>query len=54
LPTLEERKQIFEQHLKGISLENSPQHYSKRLAHLTPGFSGMLYCHKSFQAVNLN
>ncbi|PNF17073.1 Paraplegin [Cryptotermes secundus] len=40
LPTLEERKQIFEQHLKGISLESSPEHYSKRLAHLTPGFSG--------------
>lgn len=40
LPTLEERKQIFEQHLKGISLENSPEHYSERLAHLTPGFSG--------------
>ncbi|KDR15916.1 paraplegin isoform X1 [Zootermopsis nevadensis] len=40
LPTLEERKQIFEQHLKCISLENSPENYSKRLAHLTPGFSG--------------
>ncbi|XP_043287010.1 paraplegin [Venturia canescens] len=40
LPTLEERKQIFEQHLKGISLEKSPDAYSERLAHLTPGFSG--------------
>ncbi|PSN48736.1 Paraplegin [Blattella germanica] len=40
LPTLEERRQIFEQHLKGIALENSPEHYAKRLAYLTPGFSG--------------
>ncbi|KAJ9575626.1 hypothetical protein L9F63_007560 [Diploptera punctata] len=40
LPTLEERKQIFDQHLKGISLEKDPEFYSKRLAHLTPGFSG--------------
>ena len=40
LPTLEERRQIFEQHLKGIKLEKSPTAYSMRLAHLTPGFSG--------------
>ncbi|RZB38711.1 paraplegin, partial [Asbolus verrucosus] len=40
LPDLVERKQIFEQHLKGISLEHAPNHYSKRLAYLTPGFSG--------------
>lgn len=40
LPTAEERRQIFEQHLKGISLENKPDTYSKRLAYLTPGFSG--------------
>ncbi|XP_069698705.1 mitochondrial inner membrane m-AAA protease component paraplegin isoform X2 [Periplaneta americana] len=39
-PTLEERKQIFEQHLKGIALEHSPVSYSSRMAHLTPGFSG--------------
>ncbi|CAH0547696.1 unnamed protein product [Brassicogethes aeneus] len=39
-PDLIERKQIFEQHLKGIALEHQPDHYSKRLAHLTPGFSG--------------
>lgn len=39
-PDLVERKQIFEQHLKGIALENEPQNYSKRLAYLTPGFSG--------------
>lgn len=39
-PTLEERKQIFEQHLKGIALEHSPENYSNRMAHLTPGFSG--------------
>ncbi|GLH05191.1 Transitional endoplasmic reticulum ATPase TER94 [Gryllus bimaculatus] len=39
-PNLEERKQIFEQHLKGIALEKTPEHYSRRMAHLTPGFSG--------------
>lgn len=39
-PDLVERKQIFEQHLKGIALENEPPSYSKRLAYLTPGFSG--------------
>ncbi|KAG5887067.1 hypothetical protein JTB14_002116 [Gonioctena quinquepunctata] len=39
-PDLVERKQIFEQHLKCIMLEHAPQTYSKRLAYLTPGFSG--------------
>lgn len=37
---MEERKQIFEQHLKGIVLQESPETYSRRLAYLTPGFSG--------------
>ncbi|XP_046678574.1 paraplegin [Homalodisca vitripennis] len=40
LPTLEERKQIFETHLKGITLEDQPSKYSHRMAYLTPGFSG--------------
>lgn len=40
LPNLAERKEIFEQHLKVINLSNPPSHYSKRLAQLTPGFSG--------------
>ena len=40
LPTLEEREQIFEYHLKSLVLEGSPSQYSKYLAHLTPGFSG--------------
>lgn len=40
LPTLNERKQIFEQHLKGIKLEHQPSSYSNKLAYLTPGFSG--------------
>lgn len=40
LPTLEERRQIFETHLKTIVLENEPSFYSKRMAYLTPGFSG--------------
>lgn len=40
LPTLEERKQIFETHLSGIQLEMKPQAYSSRMASLTAGFSG--------------
>ncbi|XP_067004008.2 mitochondrial inner membrane m-AAA protease component paraplegin [Anabrus simplex] len=40
LPTLQERKEIFEYHLKSIVLEKEPSYYSRRLAHLTPGFSG--------------
>ncbi|KZC08403.1 Paraplegin [Dufourea novaeangliae] len=40
LPTMEERKQIFEYHLKSLSLEGKPQQYSGYLSYLTPGFSG--------------
>ncbi|XP_034947540.1 paraplegin [Chelonus insularis] len=40
LPTLEERKEIFESHLRFIVLEKKPNVYSARLAQLTPGFSG--------------
>ncbi|XP_076286292.1 SPG7 matrix AAA peptidase subunit, paraplegin isoform X1 [Lasioglossum baleicum] len=40
LPTLDERKQIFECHLKTLSLEGKPNQYSGYLAYLTPGFSG--------------
>lgn len=40
LPNLQERREIFEKHLSGISLEEAPSKYSKRLATLTPGFSG--------------
>lgn len=40
LPTPEERREIFELHLKGIALEHKPQHYARRMAALTPGFSG--------------
>ncbi|XP_063634046.1 paraplegin isoform X3 [Cydia splendana] len=40
LPTLIEREEIFERHLKSIVLEDLPSHYAKRLAYLTPGFSG--------------
>lgn len=40
LPTAEERKEIFEHYLKSIRLEHEPENYSKRLASLTPGFSG--------------
>ncbi|XP_071448663.1 mitochondrial inner membrane m-AAA protease component paraplegin, partial [Hetaerina americana] len=40
LPNQEERKEIFELHLKVILLEHSPQTYAGRMAALTPGFSG--------------
>lgn len=39
-PTLEERKEIFIQHLSPIKLVHPPEHYAGRLAQLTPGFSG--------------
>jgi len=40
LPTLIERQEIFEQHLKSVKLEKEPSFYSRRMASLTPGFSG--------------
>ncbi|XP_012578302.1 PREDICTED: paraplegin [Condylura cristata] len=40
LPTLQERREIFEQHLKGLKLTRASSFYSQRLAELTPGFSG--------------
>ncbi|KAM5138855.1 mitochondrial inner membrane m-AAA protease component paraplegin [Mantella aurantiaca] len=40
LPTLQERREIFEQHLKSLKLTKPGNFYSQRLAELTPGFSG--------------
>jgi AFG3 family protein len=42
LPTIKDRSEIFKVHLKKIKLniEKSREEYSKRLASLTPGFSG--------------
>nr|XP_045617981.1 paraplegin-like isoform X2 [Procambarus clarkii]XP_045617990.1 paraplegin-like isoform X2 [Procambarus clarkii]XP_045618000.1 paraplegin-like isoform X2 [Procambarus clarkii]XP_045618008.1 paraplegin-like isoform X2 [Procambarus clarkii]XP_045618017.1 paraplegin-like isoform X2 [Procambarus clarkii]XP_045618027.1 paraplegin-like isoform X2 [Procambarus clarkii]XP_045618037.1 paraplegin-like isoform X2 [Procambarus clarkii] len=40
LPNLEERREIFEHHLKSIVLEKPANHYSRRMASLTLGFSG--------------
>lgn len=40
VPNMQERREIFEKHLSGIKLEEAPSKYSKRLATLTPGFSG--------------
>ncbi|XP_067352361.1 mitochondrial inner membrane m-AAA protease component paraplegin isoform X2 [Channa argus] len=40
LPTLQERKEIFEQHLKILKLTQPANFYSLHLAELTPGFSG--------------
>ncbi|XP_051884506.1 paraplegin isoform X1 [Pristis pectinata] len=39
-PTLQERNEIFEQHLKSLKLSHPARFYSQRLAELTPGFSG--------------
>ncbi|XP_041455366.1 paraplegin-like isoform X2 [Lytechinus variegatus] len=39
-PTMLERKEIFEVHLKKLVLEKKPEQYSTRLAQLTPGMSG--------------
>jgi len=40
LPTMIERKEIFEQHLSTVVLEEDKSTYSQRLSTLTPGFSG--------------
>ncbi|EDW32708.1 GL18240 [Drosophila persimilis] len=40
LPTLQERKEIFEKHLSTVKLDSPPSSMSQRLARLTPGFSG--------------
>ncbi|XP_064414498.1 paraplegin [Latimeria chalumnae] len=40
LPTLQERREIFEQHLKCLKLTQPAVSYSQRLSELTPGFSG--------------
>ncbi|KAM4614554.1 mitochondrial inner membrane m-AAA protease component paraplegin [Discoglossus pictus] len=40
LPTLQERREIYEQHLKSLKLTQPGNFYSQRLAELTPGFSG--------------
>ena len=39
-PDLEGRKEIFEVHLKGLTLAGPAEDYSGRLAGLTPGFAG--------------
>nr|XP_033797186.1 paraplegin isoform X1 [Geotrypetes seraphini] len=40
LPTLQERSEIYEQHLKSLKLTQPSGAYSQRMAELTPGFSG--------------
>uniref|UniRef100_A0A0K2T9J2 AAA+ ATPase domain-containing protein n=1 Tax=Lepeophtheirus salmonis TaxID=72036 RepID=A0A0K2T9J2_LEPSM len=40
LPTVIERKEILEQHMKSVVLDEESSKYSERLATLTPGFSG--------------
>lgn len=43
LPTLIERREIFEIYLKELKLGTTLKNYSKRLAELTPGKSGKNY-----------
>ena len=40
LPDLQGRKEIYNVHLKGLTLEGEKELYSGRLAGLTPGFAG--------------
>ena len=40
LPTLAERKEMFDMYLKKLSLEQTPDTYSERLSQLSPGMSG--------------
>lgn len=40
IPLLAERQAIFEVHLKKLTLKKSLKEYSRRLAELTPGYSG--------------
>uniref|UniRef100_A0A8R1DFQ9 AAA domain-containing protein n=1 Tax=Caenorhabditis japonica TaxID=281687 RepID=A0A8R1DFQ9_CAEJA len=40
LPTILERKDMFELYMRKIKLDFAPQEHSQRLAALTPGFSG--------------
>ena len=44
LPTLPERKEIFNVYLKKVLLEGPVDGYSSRLAALTPGHSGQCVC----------
>jgi spastic paraplegia protein 7 len=43
LPTMAERKEIFEVYLKKLKLVNAPSTYSETLAQLSPGMSGWYY-----------
>ena len=40
LPTLIERREIFNLYLRKLKLQNAPETYSDRMAHMTPGMSG--------------
>lgn len=44
LPNLEERREIFEHHLRAIVLEKPTTYYSRRMASLSLGFSGAYSC----------
>ena len=46
LPTVVERKEILEQHMKGVVLDGEPSKFSERMATLTPGFSGESSTHR--------
>ena len=42
LPTLIERREIFNLYLSKLKLQDSPETYSAKLAQMTPGMSGWL------------
>lgn len=44
LPTLVERKEIFEMYLKKLKIAQAATAYSDSLAQLSPGMSGAFYC----------
>lgn len=48
LPTALERQEMFEIYLSKIVLDHKPRYYSKRLAQMTPRFSGLKFASLEF------
>lgn len=43
MPTVSERKEMFDLYLKKIKLDQSYDKFSKRLSQMTPGFTGSFF-----------
>ena len=54
LPTLTERKEIFEIYLSKLKTVRGVQAYSERLAQLSPGMSGKLMHLVSYKTLSLH